>query len=74
MLRLSVSDWKWPMPEDESVVTTLQCKSCGATWPVTEENPEQPEHVTRTDTYRCANCGKATVFEVNVSKISRRQG
>jgi endogenous inhibitor of DNA gyrase (YacG/DUF329 family) len=62
------------MPEDESLVITIKCTNCGATWPVTEDNPKRPETVTKTDTYRCATCGEAAVFEVNTSTIQPPQG
>jgi DNA-directed RNA polymerase subunit RPC12/RpoP len=60
---------------DDLLIATIQCKSCGAKWIVTEEIPEQPDpNITRIDTYRCAKCGAAAVFEIGVSKIEPRQG
>ena len=62
------------MPEDDHLLITVRCRSCGATWPVAEDVPGTPERVTKTDTYRCANCGAAAVFEAGVQKIERREG
>jgi DNA-directed RNA polymerase subunit RPC12/RpoP len=75
MLRLSVTDWNWPMSEDDGlIVVTLKCGSCGNEWVVSETAEGDETHIKSDSGYRCAACGKKPVWQVGVRRIEPGQG
>jgi DNA-directed RNA polymerase subunit RPC12/RpoP len=50
-------------------VLTLKCEDCGSTWSVTERFPDGEDRLSKTDTYRCPECGHAAVHKVWANRL-----